>query len=170
MMNGFMFKKDFDRLYLPLCMYSLRILNIKEEAEDVVQQGFASTWERINRGEEIDDLKSYMYGTVRNLSLLKLRHMNRIVTVEIENVENVSEEDIDTSERDAALWKAIGDLPERCREIFLMSKQEGLSHKEIADRLGISTKTIENQMTKAYSRLQEALEPKGRAVFFLPFL
>ena len=82
---------------------------------------------------------------------------------------DVEQEDIDTSERDAAVWKAIDELPERCRHIFLMSKRDGLSNEEIAVELGLSVKTVKNQLTKALSRLRESLG-KGRKPFFLPFL
>ena len=88
---------------------------------------------------------------------------------QFESVADISDEDIDTSERDAVLWTAIDALPERCRDIFLMSKRDGMSNAGIAAELGISVKTVENQMTKAFSRLREALAPE-RKVFFLPFL
>lgn len=174
-MNSFQFKKEFDRMYLPLCMYALRMIGIREEAEDVVQCCFASVWERIRDGEEIENLKAYMYGAVRNMSISSVRTIAKEspLAADIEQGESVSDEDIDTSERDARLWKAIGELPERCRIVFLKSKQDGLSNAVIADDLGISVKTVENQMTKAYSRLRSALgavPPQGKKVFFLPFL
>lgn len=170
-MNSAVFKIEFDRLYVPLCMYSLRILNIREEAEDVVQQCFTAVWQILRNGEEISNLKGYLYRSVRNRSLKRSQELNSELTECIENIsENVSEEDIDTSERDAKLWNAIDRLPEKCREVFLLSKRDGLSHKEIAERMDISVKTVENQMTKAFSRLREALDNSAGKVFFLPFL
>ena len=97
------------------------------------------------------------------------RLRNSVPLAAIESVADISDEDIDTSERDAVLWTAIDALPERCRDIFLMSKRDGMSNAGIAAELGISVKTVENQMTKAFSRLREALAPE-RKVFFLPFL
>jgi RNA polymerase sigma-70 factor (ECF subfamily) len=81
----------------------------------------------------------------------------------------VCEEIIDTSFRDARIWKAIDELPEKCREIFLMSKRDGLSNAEIADEMNISIKTVKNQMTKAFTRLRESLSTEHKP-FFLPFL
>ena len=81
----------------------------------------------------------------------------------------LTEEDVDTAERDARIWAAIDKLPERCREIFLLSKRDGMSNEEIADELGLSVKTVKNQLTKAFSRLRDALAP-GHKPFFLPFL
>ncbi|MFM8488490.1 MAG: sigma-70 family RNA polymerase sigma factor, partial [Bacteroidota bacterium] len=60
-------------------------------------------------------------------------------------------------ELESRLHDAIGKLPERCRAVFALSRFEDLSHKEIAERLGISVKTIENQITKAMKLLRESL-------------
>ena len=165
------FKIEFDRNYLPLCMYALRILKNKDEAEDIVQQSFVSVWELLKTGKEIDNIKSYLYKSVHNRCIDRLRKLNTENTDSIEEIsEYVAEDDIDTSERDAILWAAVENLPEKCREVFLLSKRDGLSHKEISEKLNISVKTIENHMTKAFTRLRDALQPKGRKVFFLPFL
>ena len=74
---------------------------------------------------------------------------------------------------DAALWNAVDALPPRCREVFLAVKRDGMSHADIAAQMGISVKTVEAQITKAMTRLREALAPyRRRSVrpFFLPFL
>ena len=68
-----------------------------------------------------------------------------------------------------ALREAIDKLPERCREVFVLSKIEELSNKEIAERLNISVKTVEVQMTKALSRLRKELEWLLSLIFFVNF-
>ena len=67
------------------------------------------------------------------------------------------------------ICRAIDSLPERCREVFMLSKMEELSNKEIAERLGISVKTVEVQMTKALSRLRKELEWLLSLIFFINF-
>ena len=104
---------------------------------------------------------------MRNECISFLR--NRKETVGTEHIPEADEEAVDTSLRDARIWRAIDELPERCREIFLLSKRDGLSNDEIAEELDLSVKTVKNQITKAYSRLREALSPKHKP-FFLPFL
>ncbi|MDE5786170.1 MAG: sigma-70 family RNA polymerase sigma factor, partial [Duncaniella sp.] len=84
-------------------------------------------------------------------------------------IPEAGDEQIDTSLRDARIWKAIDELPERCREIFLMSKRDGMTNDEIAEELDLSVKTVKNQMTKAFARLRAVLAP-GYKPFFLPFL
>ncbi len=166
------FKTAFDMLYMPLCMFALRILGNKEDAEDCVQQGFSSLYIAQKEGKDIEELKPYLYRAVRNLAVSKIREYSRMNDFDNEAVDavEVSVEAIDTSARDARLWEAIGLLPEKCRRVFLLSKRDGLSNQKISEELSISIKTVENQMTRAYKKLREALMPEGRKVFFLPFL
>ncbi|MCD8385313.1 MAG: sigma-70 family RNA polymerase sigma factor [Bacteroidales bacterium] len=148
-------------------MYALRILDNADDAEDIVEEAFMKAWKAISSGTEIDNFNSYIYRSIRNECVSLLRKKTDFE--DIDNVPEISEEVIDTSVRDARIWKAIDSLPEKCREIFLMSKRDGFSNQEIADELGISIKTVKNQMTKALSRLREALST-GHRPFFLPFL
>ncbi|MDE7024831.1 MAG: sigma-70 family RNA polymerase sigma factor [Paramuribaculum sp.] len=87
----------------------------------------------------------------------------------IEYIPEISDEVLDTSVRDAKIWRAIDKLPEKCREVFLLSKRDGLSNEEIAEELGISVQTVKNQISKEFSRLRKVLS-SGHKPFFLPFL
>ncbi len=162
------FESEFRKLYLPLGMYALRYVGNTDTAEDTVQNAFVKAWKAIGDGLEIDDFKAFMYRCVRNECIYVLRQAQRFVS--LDEVPEVEENDIDTSERDARIWRAIDDLPDRCRQVFLLSKRDGLSNEEIADELDISVKTVKNQMTKAFSRLRETLSQSGHKPFFLPFL
>lgn len=161
------FETHFRRLYLPLGMYALRIVDDTDVAEDMTQEAFMKAWVYIGNGGTIDNFTSFMYRTLRNVCLSYLR--TKQLTLDESHIPDAGEEDIDTSFRDAAIWKAIDELPARCREVFLMSKRDGMTNEEIADELDISIKTVKNQMTKAFSRLREALSD-GHKPFFLPFL
>lgn len=160
------FEIFFRKLYLPLGMYALRIVDDADIAEDLVQDAFTKAWLYRERSE-IENFSPFMYRTVRNICLSYLR--DRQEMLDESNIPEVREEAIDTSFRDARIWRAIDGLPEKCREVFLMSKRDGLANEEIAEELGISIKTVKNQMTKAFSRLREALSD-GHKPFFLPFL
>ena len=157
----------FRKLYLPLGMFALRMVEDPDVAEDLVANSFANVWQKMVEGFEIGNFKAYLYQSVRNECLVFLR--NKKETVGLENILEVDDKTIDTSERDAKIWKAIDQLPEKCRQVFLLSKRDGLSNEEIAQEMGISIKTVKNQMTKAFSRLREALS-SGHKPFFLPFL
>ena len=171
MMTATEFQKEYQRLCMPLGMYALRIVGEVSDAEDIVQAAFMAAWQKVGEGAEIDNLKAYMYGSVRNAALSHMDRKGRRREVPLELCGEVTEEDIDTSERDAALWRAIDSLPERCRRAFLMSKRDGMSHAEIAAEMGVTVKTVENQIAKAFSRLRgDSRLLGGGAVVFLPFL
>lgn len=148
-------------------MYALRIVNDADVAEDLEQDAFMKAWLYIRDGKDIDNFTSFMYRTLRNECMKYLRDIHE--TLGEDSIPEISEEHVDTSLRDAKIWKAIDGLPEKCREVFLMSKRDGLTNDEIAEELGISVKTVKNQMTKAFGRLREALSD-GHKPFFLPFL
>ena len=154
---------------MPLGMYALRLMGDIDDAEDVVQEAFTNVWIIIDAGGKIDNFRTYMYRTVRNEALRRLQRLQQGM-VSVDDCEDVAEDVIDTSERDAALWQAIDRLPSRCREVFLMSKRDGMSYADIAEELCISMKTVENQMNKAYKLLRGTLAGRSGKVFFLPFL
>ncbi len=162
------FEHYFNELYRPLGMYALRLLGDIDEAQDVVQEAFAGVWSKISAGIEIDSFKPYIYRTVHNAAMMRLRGAGTTVSMEvltpdqvagldIESMEPVSDDAMELSERDARLWDAVDRLPERCRRILLMCKRDGMSYREVSEELGISVKTVENQMTKALKTLRETM-------------
>lgn len=164
MMTPREFDAAYRRLQLPLGMYALRLLDDVDAAQDAVQTVFLRLWEQLSRpGPQPDDFARYAYRAVRNECLSRLRHnaalrQESLDETPVDTLPAVADSDIDTAERDAALWKAVGALPDRCREVFLLSKRDDLSHKEIAARMGISVKTVEAQITKALRTLRALLQ------------
>lgn len=144
--------------YRPLCMYALHYLNDPAAVEDIVQDCFASLWEKTNEGLTVNNKRSYLYMMVRNRCLDHLRKAG-IKTEELKPYDTYGIiDDEDAQQRsliEARLWTAIDTLPEKCREIFLMSKRDGLKYEEIADELGISENTVRNQISKALKILKE---------------
>ncbi|MDR3262034.1 MAG: RNA polymerase sigma-70 factor [Tannerella sp.] len=153
------FERSFKELYRPLCLFALRITNRLEDAEDVVQQAFADVWEKRRTMAKIDNLKAYMYQAVRNRSLSFVEKAEHTCPIdEYADMEDPpSEEPIDCAERDARLWDALDRLPPERKKIFLLSKRDGLKYQEIADRLNLSVKTVENQIGKALKTLRETV-------------
>lgn len=147
------FSLTYRKLYMPLCMYALRITENTALAHDAVQGSFIRVWEMIQAGHKIQAFERYMYRAVRNSAIEQLRNEGHFTSMP-ENIDEITEEDIDTAERDAILWKAIDSMPPRRREIFLMSRRDSLTYAEIADELGLSVKTVENQLAKATASLR----------------
>lgn len=166
-MNAREFEINYKRLYMPLGMYALRLVGDASVADDLVQDSFLKAWRYLEDGGVIESFSSFMYRTMRNECLLFLRSKKTMIGEEF--IPEVSEDDIDTSERDAKIWRAVAALPDKCRKVLLLGKQQGLSSEEIAEELGISEKTVRNQMSKALSRLREVLKEVEKP-FFLPFL
>ncbi|MCD7937876.1 MAG: RNA polymerase sigma-70 factor [Tannerellaceae bacterium] len=151
------FEIHFKTLYKPLCLFALRFTGRLEDAEDIVQQAFADVWSRQDTKVAITDFKSYLYRMVRNRSLNFLSGDKREeLTEEFPDFADLAEEEqIRCAERDARLWDQIEKLPPERKKIFLMSKRDGMKYKEIAEELGLSVKTVENQISKALKSLRE---------------
>lgn len=143
----------FKQYYRPLCLYALHYVHDIDNAEDIVQDCFVAMIERKGRGD-IDNARSYLYMAVRNRCLNMLRDAHDDLSpTDIEGTIS-DEEAAEVSLHEAQLWTAIDSLPTKCREVFLMSKQRGMKYREIADELGISEKTVENQIGKALKILR----------------
>lgn len=146
--------------YRPLCLYALHYLQDVDLSEDIVQESYTALWEKLQEGTHVLNRKSYLYMMVRNRCLDQLRRKG-IPTESLKPYDTYGIiEDDDAQERsqtEARLWTAIDSLPEKCRQIFLMSKRDGLKYMEIADELGISENTVRNQISKALKILKDGV-------------
>ena len=164
----------FQQYYRPLCLYALHYLHDLDEVEDVVQDCFVRLLEAEKRKvesptsffslEDSQKQKSFLYAAVRNACIDKLRRKNPIVQdISPSDLSGIisDEQAVDSSSREAELWTAIEQLPERCREIFLMSKRDGMTYREIAEELCLSEKTVEHQISKALKTLRGKYNPQN---------
>ena len=143
--------------YRPLCIFALHYLKDIDASEDVVQEAFALLWEKLSAGEKVVNQKGYLYSIVKNRSLDILRKgglTGEAISLD-GSVDDIEEPAVEDAEVEARLWTAIDTLPEKCREIFLMSKRDGLKQEEIAQELGVSLQTVKNQVSKALKILKD---------------
>lgn len=159
------FKRAFDQLYNPLCNFSASIINDEAGAEDVVQEVFVNLWNKRNEINIAGDFKSYVFQAVKNKSLEVLRkkksdlnHMELAVNVVYVERDTPIEREMQNYLLKEKLYNSLRQLPPKCREIFEMSKLEGLTYVEIAKVLKISPKTVETQMSRAFKFLRETLK------------
>lgn len=154
----------FHSYYADLCKLSFNIIKDKDKAEDVVQEVYVQLWQRRQSVEFSYSIKSYLFKSVYNKSITEYHKIIKRPTIDIhEHTDAVqtsanSEQEVQLNDIKTALHQAIGTMTDGCRTIFLMSREESLSYKEIADVLGISVKTVENQMGKALKHLRENLK------------
>lgn len=161
--NEAVFEGVFRQYYTPLCRYARPILGDTDEAEEVVQGVFVTIWERRESLLITTSLKAYLYRAVHNRCLNRLSqqtnqagHREQAAAELYAHADN-STQALLAEELSTRLQRAIGRLPEQCRRAFELSRFEELSYKEIADRLGIATKTVENQIGKALRILRTEL-------------
>jgi RNA polymerase sigma-70 factor (ECF subfamily) len=163
------FRFIFDQYYRPLTIFAVKYLGDIEEAKEVVQDFFVRFWTRHEELKIRFSLKMYLYQSIRNACLnyletnkVEKRHRQRYDRPTLSN-ENALENLI-AAEQEEMLMSAIDRLPQKCREIFLLSRMNRLSNRDIAMQLNISVKTVEGQISIALKRLLEWL------VAFLIFL
>lgn len=164
------FEKLYNEHYESLCHYAQRFVFDLDTSREIVQDVFVRIWEKRSTllGEE--SLKSYLYRSVRNKCLDYLKHLNveyeyeKILIKETQesgsgsyNTEDHPLDGLITEELKNSIGSAIENLPEKCREIFELSRYEGLKYREISDELNISVKTVETQMSRALKSLKEQL-------------
>ena len=144
--------------YRPLCLYALHYLQDMDLAEDIVQESYTALWEKLQDDTHVLNCKSYLYMMVRNRCLDHHRKKG-IPTEYLKPYDTYGIiDDDDAQERaqtEARLWTAIDSLPEKCREVFILSKRDGLKYEEIAEELGLSINTVRNQISKAIKLIKE---------------
>jgi len=142
-----------------------RFVHSPDVAEELVQDIFFKIWTKREQLTEIEALKTYLYRAARNQALnflrrgkLERRWQESQASLGEPTSAFGTEEDASERELSVAVRAAIDRLPPRCREIFLLSRDGGLTYAEIARTLGISVKTVETQMGRGLKSLRLALE------------
>ena len=160
-------------IYYPkLVRFAKEFVMSEEDAENITQDVFTDLWEKRESMNHIENMNAYLFRLVRNKCLDYLKHKvfeqkyveNVKASFEIElnlKLQSLDRFDVyDISERnqmEKLIRDAINSLPKRCRDIFLLSRMEGLKYREISERLGISVNTVECQMGIALKKLRAKL-------------
>ena len=174
-------KSDFEKLYKlyypKMFAFAKNYVPANEDAENIVQDVFLTLWERKEEIEISFTLTTYLFTLVKNRCLNFLRHKLieeeynsqmkkelgfKLYALEVFDYSYQSEEELQEIIR-----RALDALPERCRQVFIKSRIEGLKYKEISDELGISVNTVENQIVTALRKLRVALKDYLPLLLFL---
>ncbi len=163
-----------DRYHTRLCAYALSLTNDQGQAEDIVQNVFMKTWRFRKKLDTYYSVQSFLYKSVYNEFLSAYRKDRAVTLLEQKYMESLYQvvEDAD----DVAITKMITlvrsevkQLPPKCKQVFSLSKEDGLTNVEIAECLNISIKTVESQITKAFKILREKLGDKYEMILFFIF-
>ena len=165
---GFKDIRSFEMLfklhYQNLCAYAYLFLKDADTSEDTVQEVFYKLWNKKDDIHIDTSLKSYLFRAVRNGCMNVIEHMkvrdgykehagDSIRTEQVTAVDHAI-----VNELEQKISETINKLPPERKKVFVMSRYEGLKYREIADELGISVKTVENQMYQALGFMRENLK------------
>lgn len=157
------FDDIFNAFYSPLCRYCTRLVYDPLVAEEIVQDLFCKIWIKRNELEIDTSLKAYLYRAVLNHSLNYLNHLKtedkyrQYIGFQLHGNLNHPQEILEEKDIQQILSRAILNMPEKRREIFEMSRQHDMKYSEIAEKLNISVKTVESQISKALEYLRKVL-------------
>src|SRR5215510_9591875 len=149
------FEQVFKTHYKNLHAYAFTILKDEDEAEEMVQQVFFKLWERSEHLSFSGPVAAYLYRAVHNETLNFMKHQKvkaghqMHVAYSMKNKSDQPHGELTGKELEKKFRAALSELPEQCRTVFQMSRFEDMKYKEIAEKLDISIKTVENHMVKA---------------------
>jgi len=157
-----------------LCVYAFSLSHDHNLAEDIVQNVFIRVWQQRHKLKNDFTVQSFLYKLVYNEFIDQYRKMKSTMAIEkkyIDALDTVLEDDDKTGVEKliTLVKKEIENLPPKCKRTFLLSKQEGLTNIEIAEYLNVSIKTVEAQITKAFSIIRKKVGNKTNGILFLLF-
>lgn len=160
------FELLFRKYYLRLCGFANKFIANAAESEEIVQDVFLNIWNKRDQLNLKSEIKPYLFKSVQNLCYNFLEHRkvadNYYAVIELVYKNQAEEfntyESVLYNEFQTKSEAAIESLPDQCKKIFRMSREEGLKYIEIAEKLGISVKTVETQMSRALSKLKVELK------------
>lgn len=165
------FAQLYEQFWETLLKYVIRILPDEDEACDVVQETFLTLWELRTTIPKLKSIKAYLLVIARNLAFKQLRaklantDMIDFYTAQYANAYHSIDQHFESKELGVALEAEIQQLPLKMREVFLLSRQQHLSYKEISERLNISDKTVKKQIHNALKLLRMKVDEE-----YIPYL
>jgi RNA polymerase sigma-70 factor (ECF subfamily) len=164
------FKQLFDLYYQKLFHVAFYFLKSKEQGEEVVADVFFNLWMKRKMLRTISNIENYLYITTRNQALHYLKKQEKQTNINVSDLYHVEwipdnetpELNLLNQEYKSLIQQAIYSLPEKCREVFRLVLSDKLKHKDIAQLLNISEKTVEAHISQAYKRIAEYVNKSYR--------
>ena len=160
------FKEFYHFQFFKLYQFAYSFVHSKETSEEIVNDVFLSLWQKKDTLSTINNIQVYLYVSVKNASLNYLRRNNLSIPVSIDylcvdHFPLVADPELLLSQRELQkqIREAIEQLPPRCRLVFKLVKEDGLSYKQVASILELSVKTVDSQLCLALKKLAAILQP-----------
>lgn len=158
--NHAAFDQIYNKYWSKLYLAAYNILRDRQASEDAVQEVLVSLWMKRN-SLSIDSLAAFLHASVRYqvFKVIRLGKVKQTTTLELDLrfVENEAEDSLNGKDINHLLDLGVARLPQKCQEIYHLSRNENMSTKQIAMQLGLAPKTVENQLTIALRRLRTTL-------------
>jgi RNA polymerase sigma-70 factor (ECF subfamily) len=158
------YRQLFSLFYNKLSRFVMGFTKSKELTDEIVSDVFINIWRRRKNMEEIRNLKLYLYVSAKNTAFNYLKKLHREHHTDLDSVEIEPEDPfadpgaaLITREMNLKLRSAINDLPPRCKLIFTLVKDDGMTYKQTATLLDISESTVENQLSIALKKISSAI-------------
>ena len=157
------FEELFRSFFPSLVFFAQKFVPDQDTAKEIVHNVFINLWEKRRQVDSTSSLKSYLFTSVHNRCLNYIRDQKKFDKDEtiFQRLDSSDFTDgvdrLETQELEQRIYDALQALPEKCREVFMLNRFEGLKYAEIGEKLGISVKTVETQMSKALKILREKL-------------
>lgn len=163
-----------NKFHRKLNAYALTLVNDHSMAQDIVQNVFLKTWKNRSKLNPEFSIQSFLYKSVYNEFINSYQQNKAMMLLQqkyVESLQHVVETTDESSiERMLAIInREIQNLPNKCQQVFILSKKEGLTNIEIAEHLDVSIKTVEAQISKAYKILKDKLKDNYNMMLFLLF-
>lgn len=163
-----------DRYNRRLFGYAMTLTSNHAQAEDILQNVFLRTWEQRKKLHIKSSLQNYLFKSVYNEFINQYKKNRSTMILEQKYFEGLEravtvQEDSPAEKVIARITKEIQNLPPKCKQVFLLSRKEGLTNLEISEYLNVSIKTVEAQLTKAFGVLRKRLGETYQAMLFLLF-
>lgn len=157
------FNQIFRRYYTPLTRFCVRFVADADQSAEIVQDLFVKLWTNREKLDFTSSFESYMLRSVRNAAITFINKERahaetneRIYTDDSDA--NDPSETLQSNNLEASYREVLASMPEKRREVFLASRYDGLKYSEIAEKLGLSQKTVEAHMSAAIKQLREGLK------------
>jgi len=164
------FEQIFHHYFPFIVSFVLKITHTQHTAEEIAQEAFLRLWQRREEFQQISNVRAWLYRVSANLAfdhLKKEANHNQLIRFYCQRPGDYddTEKMFDLKQSKAIIADVVNHLPEQQKMAYRLSREEGLNHQEIADKMNISANTVKNHITKALQKIKQAINNAAHLFF-----